>query len=159
MKMNFWLAASIAFMGISYSQAQESKLVSEVKAWGGTTVTYTEGQVVYISDLEEKTSITKKEVKLPYDIAVENGVEKSNINLTLYTYPNPTTDYVHLKIENYNGEELVYQLLDMQSDILESKSIKGSETQINIGSLKSEVYILNILSEEKVIKTFHVMKN
>lgn len=160
MRFNLIFTSSVLCLGLSLVKAQDSKMMSEMKAWGATTVYYSVGQVVYISDpIVEVDKMPSKELKQPYDIAVENGIEKSDIHLSLFTYPNPSSDYVTLKIENYVGEQLTYQLLDMKSDVLESKTISGKETQISIGGLRSEVYILNVLSGDKVLKTFHVLKN
>ena len=49
------------------------------------------------------------------------GVKETSINLEMNVYPNPTTDYLTLKVEESKG--LSYQLFDMQGKVIENKKV------------------------------------
>ena len=74
-------------------------------------------------------------------------------------YPNPTTTWVNLLIPGYNSENLNYQLLDMNGRIIQSQKIKQSETQIIMENLAATIYLLQVSDENKLLKTFKIIKN
>ena len=53
-------------------------------------------------------------VQQPYDIFALTGIELTDIELNLLAYPNPTTDFLHLQIEDYSSENWTYLLNDKQ---------------------------------------------
>jgi len=80
------------------------------------------------------------------------------INLEMVIYPNPTTDLINLKIENYDSDYLSYALFDMQGRQIETKKITQNETQILMKNLASAVYLLNVFDKNKTLKTFKIIK-
>ena len=51
-----------------------------------------------------------------------------------------------------------YQLYDIQGRILKQNTINQSETQINLTDLSSSIYILQVYLNNKVLKTFKILK-
>ena len=85
-------------------------------------------------------------------------MEKFNINLNVSTYPNPTTDFLLLKVEYEDLKKLSYQLYDTNGKLLESKKLIGDETNIDMSNLLAATYFLKVTQKNKELKTFKIIK-
>jgi hypothetical protein len=144
--------------GISL-QAQNSITASGGNAdgAGNSTVSYTVGQVFYTTI--SGTGTISQGVQQT-DISVLTRIEESDgIDLELMAYPNPAVGFVRLKVENYDLEDLSYQLYDMNGTLIQSKKVKGDETQIQLGNNLPGSYLLRITDKNKEVKTFKIIKN
>ena len=74
-------------------------------------------------------------------------------------YPNPTTSMVNLKVDDFALDNLAYTLYDMQGRQIESRKINQDETQIQMENLAPATYFLNVLDNNKILKTFKIIKN
>jgi hypothetical protein len=72
--------------------------------------------------------------------------------------PNPVIDNLTLKIENFKPGNLSYRLYDLNGKILENRKIQSNESVICMGNLVSSTYFLNILLDNREIKTFKIIK-
>lgn len=140
--------------------AQESVNPSGGNAIGtGGNVSYSVGQVVYTTYSGTNGSVAQG-VQQPYEISVITAIEEAkDINLVCTAYPNPTNDLLKLKIENFNKENLTYQLYDIKGNLLENNIIKEDETVVSIGRLSAGVYFVRIVDKSKEIKVFKIIKN
>lgn len=140
-------------------QAQNTTPASGGNATGiGGSISYTIGQVIY-NIYSETTGSVAQGVQQPYEISVITGLEESFvIILNCSTYPNPTTDNVTLKVENYKTENLTYQLYDINGILLENKKIESIETNISMGKLIPSIYFLKVAVNNKDAKTFKIIK-
>ena len=155
------LSAVLLFViGMTGLQAQNTIPATGGNATGaGGTSSYTVGQVVYITNTGTNGS-SAQGVQQPFEISVVSGVEEAqDISLEIMVYPNPTTDFISLKIENYEVLNLRYQLYDINGSLLEDNIIDGSETSIVISSLMPATYFLKVTDNMKVVKTFKIIKN
>jgi len=145
---------------LSAIQAQEVIPATGGNAAGsGGTVSYTVGQVVYKTNSGTNGSVAEG-VQQPYEISEIIGIkEAKDINLICTAYPNPANDFLTLKVENYDIENLSFQLFEINGKLLESKKINDSETNITIANLVSGTYFLKVVSDKKEIKTFKIIKN
>jgi hypothetical protein len=126
---------------------------------GGGTVSYTVGQVVYTTNGNSNGSVAQG-VQQPYEISVVTGiVEAKDISLEIMVYPNPATDFIKLKIENYKLQSLRYQLYNTNGSLLQVNKIVGNETNIVMSNLVSATYFLKVTDNNKVIKTFKIIKH
>lgn len=80
--------------------------------------------------------------------------EVSN-NFKVEIYPNPTNDYLHVKLEDNNINNLT--LIDLQGRKILDQKVNSNSTQISLQSLPSAVYLLQI-STQKGKKTVKVIK-
>jgi len=139
--------------------AQETVPATGGDATGaGGSSSYTIGQVVYTTNTGTNGSVAQG-VQQPYEISTSVGIEVTAINLELVAYPNPTNNALTLNIGNYNNEKLTYQLYDMQGKLLDSKQVVNSTTSIGMQELPVSNYLLNVLDNNAVIKTFRIVKN
>jgi len=158
-KLKLCLVFLIA-LGLKGLQAQEAIPTSGSNASGsGGTVSYTVGQMVYTINTDVTGSVAQG-VQQAYEISVVNGIEDANeINLLFKAYPNPTSDFLTLNIENYDNTDLSYQLYDMSGKLLENKKIIGNETKIILINRVAAIYFLKVVDNQKEIKTFKIIKN
>lgn len=140
--------------------AQESVNASGKDASGtGGTVNYSVGQIVYTTHTGTNGSVAQG-VQQPYEISVVTALEEAkDIALSFLVYPNPTYDFLKLKVENYISENLTYLLYDISGKSIESKKIEGTEATIPMESLATGTYFLKVTEGNKDLKTFKIIKN
>jgi hypothetical protein len=94
---------------------------------------------------------------------VITGIDETAISLlNISAYPNPTTEFLKLKVDassTLSIQELQYQLYDMQGKLLQSEKLTGNETQINMNNCVSATYFVRVISDNKSIKEFKIIKN
>ena len=69
-------------------------------------------------------------------------------------YPNPTNEYLILKVDNHYNNNVFYQLFDLNGKLLKNRKVTEPETIIQMGSLKPAVYSLVVYDfgkEDKII--------
>jgi hypothetical protein len=96
-------------------------------------------------------------VQQVYENSLTTGVNETSINLELSVYPNPTTDYLTLKVDDF--ETLNFQLIDLLGKVIENKKVSSSTTSINVKNLPKAIYFLNVTKNNQLVKTFKVIKN
>jgi len=84
--------------------------------------------------------------------------ETNGIILKSSVYPNPTIDYLIIKVENYDKENLAFQFFDINGKLLDSKILIESETRIDMNNYASLIYFLKITDSQKDVKTFKIIK-
>ena len=148
-------------LGLTGLQAQTAVPATGGNASGsGGTVNYSVGQVVYTTNTGGSNGTVAQGVQQPFEISVVTGLDEAKgINLAVSAYPNPTTDFLNLKVENYNNTNLSYQLFDISGKLLEIKKITGNETSIVMSNLVLATYFVKVTEENKEIITFKIIKN
>ena len=150
-------------LGLTGLQAQESVNATGGNASGsGGSASYSVGQVVYQTHTGTNGSVSEG-VQQPYEISVVTGIEEAKgINLSVTAYPNPTTDFLQLKVDastTLSIRSLVYQLYDLNGSLLKTEKLHDIETKINMGGLPASTYLLRLLDDTKEVKTFKIIKN
>ena len=143
---------------LSTLMAQETIPATGGNASGsGGTVSYSVGQVVYTTNTGTNGSVAQG-VQQPFEISVVTGIEQTAINLVISAYPNPTTDFLQLKVESEKLKDLSFQLYNMQGKLLQNKKIEGNETSIVMSSLVPATYFVKVVQGNKEVKTFKIIK-
>jgi hypothetical protein len=147
-------------LGLTGLHAQES-----VNATGGNasssggSVSFSVGQVVYTTNTGSNGSVTQG-VQQPFEISVVTAIEQTKgINLSVSAYPNPTTNYLTLRIEEFEISNLLYQLYDMNGKLLQNQIITGNQTSIVMSNLIPATYFVKVIQGNKELKTFKIIKN
>jgi len=148
-------------LGLTGLQAQTAVPATGSNASGsGGTVSYSVGQVVYTTNTGGSNGSVAQGVQQPFEISVVTGLEEAKgINLSVSAYPNPTTDFLNLKIENYDNTNLSYQLFDISGKLLETKKLEGNQTNIVMSNLVPATYFVKVTDGNKEVKTFKIIKN
>jgi len=153
------LCALLLGLGLT-AQAQKAMATTGGNASGsGGSISYSVGQIVYKTTSSSIGSAAQG-VQQPYEISVLSGLEEAEgINLVLLAYPNPATDYVTLKVENYKLENLTYQLFDNSGKLLLSQKVRSEETPILMETLANGSYLLKVSNNKAELKTLKIIKN
>lgn len=122
----------------------------------GGSASYTIGQVVYTTATGTNGSVAHG-VQQPYDISTTVGIELKTISLKVY--PNPTSEYLNLIVEDFTNQQYSYQLFDVSGKLIQSDKVSSSTTSINTQALTPGVYLLSVLENNSIIKTFRIIKN
>jgi len=126
---------------------------------GGGSVSYTVGQITYLT-LSGTNGTVAQGVQQPFEISVITAIEQAkDITLVCSVYPNPASDFLTLKVENYDKENLSYILFDASGKLLVSKKVTGNVTIISMANLLPSLYFLKVIDNQKEIKTFKIIKN
>lgn len=154
------LSLLLIVLGLTGLNAQEVIPASGGNATGaGGSVSYTVGQIMNNTNQGTNGSVAEG-VQQPFEISVVTGIEDiTGIVLSTSIYPNPTSDYLTLRVEDYDGMNLSYQLFDVNGRLLENIKVTGSETTISMVQFSPGAYFLKILDSNKDIKTFKIIKN
>ena len=141
-------------------QAQGTTTVFGANVNGNdSSVSYAVGQVAYTANSGTIGTATQDMLQ-HYEISVVSGIEEAKgVNLMCSVYPNPNTDFLTLKVENYDIENLYYELYNVKGSILENKKIETNETIINMNGLVPSAYFLKGIQNNKEVKTFKIVKN
>ena len=124
----------------------------------GGSLSTTFGQVFYTISSGE-TGTVLQGMQQPYEISVLRFDESGKrITLQYRAFPNPTTDFLYLEIENYTGESLSYFLFDMEGKVLENNLISGPETRISMENRIAGVYFIRVLGNEYESISFKIIK-
>lgn len=140
--------------------AQEVVVPSGGIASGSSgTSDYTIGQIVYATHTGSNGSVTEG-IQQAYEIFISLSTEDTeNIILTYKVYPNPTSDLLTLKVDDFNKRELTFQLYDLNGKFLEGRKISSNETLISMKNYRASIYLLRINNNNNTIKLFRIIKN
>lgn len=145
-------------LGLTGLQAQTSVNATGTNASGsGGTVSYSVGQVVYTTNTGTNGSVAQG-VQQAYEIFTV-GIKETELNIFLTVFPNPTTDYLTLSIDDFEISNLSYQLYDMNGKLLQNEKITGNQTSIVMSNLVPANYFLRVIHGNKEVKTFKIIKN
>lgn len=150
-------------LGLTGLKAQESINATGGDASGsGGSASYSVGQVTYTTDTANSGSLAHG-VQQPYEISEVTGVEEAKgISLSATAYPNPTTDYIILSIDEStikSWQSMRYELLDINGKLLQSENISGFQTNLATGNLVASTYFVKVMQDDKEVKTFKIIKN
>jgi len=150
----FWL-------GLTGLQAQETVSSAGGNASGtGGSVSYSVGQVAYNYTARSGGFSQSEGVQQAYEITNITGI-KTLLDITSQyaAFPNPTTDFIRLKVRDVSLENMFYQLSDMSGKLLEYKKVKDNETTIVMSQLQPATYFLKVIQNTKEVKLFKIIKH
>lgn len=125
------------------------------------SVTYSIGQVFYTYIGESIYNVAQGVQQDELSITLSTEENSTEPKAEIFIFPNPTTDYVSINMEGYesDGRQRSYQLYDLQGRLLKQDTVIQTETQINVTDLRSAIYLLQVYVDNKVLKTFKIVKN
>jgi|DEB19_MinimDraft_2_1074335.scaffolds.fasta_scaffold25682_2 hypothetical protein len=150
----------ILCFGITTAKAQQSSNTSGGNATGaGGTVSYSVGQMNYTTNTGTSGSVSQG-VQQPFEIyAVTSVDDAKDLNINLSAFPNPTFDFLTLKIESAVSKNLSYLLFDINGKLLVTQKLDGTETKIAMNNYAAATYFIKITENNNILKTFKIIKN
>ena len=156
--MNKIIALIIFGCSIISIQAQQTTVSAGGDASGiGGTFSYSIGQVVYTYNYGTDV-IVAQGVQQPFEISIL-GLDNYQINLVMQTYPNPTKDYLVLNVHALDLSNMIFQLYDVNGRLIETRTMFSPIETICMMNLPSSVYVLKVINNNKVVKSFKIIKN
>ena len=151
------LLSILIFLCAFFMQAQETSLTAGGESSGsGGTISYSVGQTVYETSTGSNGKVITG-VQQSYEITNVLGFEEViGINLSVAAYPNPTANYLTLKVDEISN--LTFQLYDTYGRFLQNKKISSSETKIDMTGLAPAIYFLKVNKNNKEIKIIKIVK-
>ena len=143
--------------GLIGVQAQTS-----VNATGGTvlsdggSVSYSVGQVVNTTNKGTGGSVSQG-VQHPFDISVVASIDEAR-GVFLSAFPNSATDFLTLRIEEFDALNVSYFLYDKQGKLLQKGKMTSSQTTISMSSFNPDTYFVKVNQGNKELKMFKVIK-
>ncbi|MBI5009134.1 MAG: T9SS type A sorting domain-containing protein [Bacteroidia bacterium] len=156
MKMFFILLFFLAAYNDAEGQILNPSGGGDATGSGGTA-SYTIGQFVLSSGTDGSKTVSQG-FQQPYEIITVGIRELTGFRLDCSLYPNPATDHIRLKVENYEGGELSYILYDMGGIILINSRLEGSEAIIPMQNKKPGTYLLKLSDGKQDLKIFKIIK-
>ncbi len=162
-KSSFFSAVLVFILSMSFSSAQEVIPAAGGNSEGsGGSVSFSVGQLFFITHTGENGSFAEG-VQQPWEISVVTGiVEAEGIDLLVSAFPNPAIDYLLLRVDNYDFENLGYLFYDTGGRLLKEGKITGKETAISMTDIVPAVYFLKVNQTSpsyREVKTFRIIKN
>jgi hypothetical protein len=139
--------------------AQEAVLTSGGNSSSANgSVSYSIGQMAYTYAASTSGSASTG-VQQAFEVSTLGTNNFPEITLQMSVYPNPTKANATLNIANYNTENIDYELFDLNGKQIVSQKITSIETQIPMEEMPSAIYFLKVIEENKILKTFKIIKN
>jgi len=152
-------AIFLVAIGLTSVKAQEATTTTGGNASGsGGSASYSIGQVIYTTNTGTGGSVSQG-VQQPYEISVISGIEEQGIILSCTAYPNPTTDYLTLKIEGDAPTHYGASLFDLNGKLLSKLQIDGNQITIPMEQYATGSYILKVIQYNAERKTFKIIKD
>jgi hypothetical protein len=142
------------FSSISFGQTSVNAAGGDVSNATGS-VSYSIGQVAYQS---VSNSSGSQGVQQAYVITTLDVVENA-LNLSLSAFPNPTQENLHLRVGNFNQEQLSYKLIDTEGKLLNQGEILTQETDLDMRQYAVATYFVEVHHAGKKVQTFKIIKN
>lgn len=153
--------AALLLLELGNLQAQETLIATGGNASGsGGSVSYSVGQVAYITCTGTGGGSVAEGVQHPYEIYVVTSIaETDNISLEISVYPNPTKDHLTLQVHESDPANLHFLLYDMMGNLLQNGKITGNRTSIVMNKLVPATYFIKVIRGNKELRTFKIIKN
>lgn len=139
------------FAGVVYQWQKNSANIAGATQQNYTALTTGQYRVV-------ETANGCSKIATPVQVTVNcklNGDEVDHADIKVM--PNPTNGKLKIEIENYDGNELAYKVIDMLGKIVFVSEAFQSEHEISLNELQDGIYFLNIKSAG-LNKTIKIVK-
>lgn len=145
-----------SILQLSHAQETIPSTGGNASGTGGAT-SYSVGQLVYTTNISTTGSVSQG-VQQAFEFQTLSNPGLLAAQLTAVTYPNPTTDFIVLKITDTMLENLQYTLFDINGKTIDSNPVKTSSTEIPMKNLSIGMYLLKLTKKNKPLKTFKIIK-
>jgi hypothetical protein len=91
-------------------------------------------------------------------LTITSVSEMPGLSFSVTAYPNPTHNFVNLKVERENVEDIKYDIYDLNGRVVLKGIMESNPAQINFSDLRPGVYIIRLTENNKELKSFKVVK-
>ena len=121
---------------------------------GGNTIDFTIGEPIIETVSDGTNDLTQG---FHQTLLTVVSVEDLAVDFVVNIFPNPTAEFVNLKIEKFNG--MTIRLFDLTGKELQQETLRQSTTQISVTDYPKGTYLLTLINNENnKIKTYKIIK-
>ena len=120
------------------------------------SIAYSFGQH-FIQTSSTSLYVISEGVQQPHELST-NQINHMMTEVNLSVYPNPSSTYLNLTIDDLSDQSLRYQLFNLNGEVVLSNTIDSETTTVSLEKLSKSVYFLQVLNQEESIKTFKIIK-
>ena len=149
--------AIIVISGFGKFHAQQAIAATGFDATGsGGSSSYSVGQIDF-SAKGANNEITEG-LQQPYEIVTLAVSDNGNVEKNISLYPNPVKDILFVDFNQEKFSNSTYQLYDAQGKLIKNGNFSQKKNELNFSMLPASVYIIRIFSDNKMVKTFKIIK-
>lgn len=120
------------------------------------SLSFTLGELVIDTKNAGATTITQGFHQTKLTITAINVLREQKISIS--AFPNPTNDFVNLKIEKGEIRDIGFTLFDLHGKVLSNQKIESTNTEVSFSGYNSGNYLLKVIQKGKEIQTFKIVK-
>lgn len=139
----------------SFGQSNTVSAGGDAEGSNGS-VSYSIGQVFYVSSEGENGNVNPG-VQQPFDAEIITGTEQKDIRAIIY--PNPTLGQIQLQFDSESYSNCKAELIDGAGKLISAQDKLTSSNIFSLEMVPSGVYTLTVYRDEKLIKSFRIVKN
>jgi hypothetical protein len=153
----FMFPTLLFLAGNIHSQASVNAAGSDAKGPGGS-LSYSIGQATYTTNAG-LSGTAAQGVQHAYEVYAVSTNE-STPDMYVSVYPNPASEELTLRIEDFQTQIFSFNLIDSQGKSLQINRIHEQNTYIDMSSHPASTYFLHVISKQhNKTKTFKIIKN
>ena len=139
-----------------HAQTSSNSSGGEARGVGGSA-SFSIGQVTNAYQKSNSSSVNQG-VQQPYQIkSLETNELYKNISISVA--PNPTNEYLNLKVENPFNYNLNWKLISEDGELISGDKIWVASTPITMEFLSPGVYVIVVQMSNIVVKSIKIIKN
>lgn len=146
----FWLLLLLLIVGSLNAQEVIIAAGGDTLGSEGST-SFSIGQIFFTNFTDYNISVLTGIQQSIMDIKL--GLSDDDNNLSIFIYPNPTTNYLNLTIENIETN-MYFKLFNMNGMIIENRKIISKLEIIQMSNLPMGIYIINVFNNSKNSKNY-----
>lgn len=148
----------LSFLSLNLFSQQNTVAGGADISGSGGSVSFSIGQIDHQTKTSASGTITEG-VQQPYEILVVTGITNTTVQLSINAYPNPVVDQLVLTIDQTDLTKVFYILTDVTGKLISEKQISASRTEIQFKELAQGIYFIKVVSNNKEVKVFKIIKN
>ncbi|MCT4628505.1 T9SS type A sorting domain-containing protein [Winogradskyella sp.] len=145
-----------AIMGFTFQLSAQENVLSagnESESSNGK-VTYSVG-LIHFKEATGTGGSSSTGTQIPFEVSEVLKVEAFK-NLVTKVFPNPTDNFLNIHLNSVDNLE--YQLIDLSGRKVTSGELNKLESKIELSSLETSIYILNIMKNNSIISSYKISK-
>lgn len=133
------------------AQVSNNALGNDIQSQYGS-IAYSIGELFYVQKGSKFSS--SEGIQNSYTNNL-NGIHSA---IKLSIYPNPTSDFVHIKFPNDFSNSLTYKIYNNIGNELLHGSIQNTNAQISLTQLPASIYLLKVYLEQMEMASIKIIK-
>ncbi|MEM9680162.1 MAG: T9SS type A sorting domain-containing protein [Bacteroidota bacterium] len=93
--------------------------------------------------------------QIPFEVTPVLSIDNQDI-ISVDPYPNPAVDYISITLKD--REDFSFKVFDMTGKEVSGGIIRSLQTDIDLRSLDSSIYMLSIYKDNITLKTYKIIK-